>query len=109
MIQSTALPNNWKTFDSNLELPLNISTIIKNSNGFKMSNKFIYSLTKDSNWIVVTEDGEYYKDGAKYMVWYIVNYKCTKNQALWSDKSLFNTLHSLMKTGELTKDPNYQT
>ena len=70
-----------------------------------------------NEWIIVTDDGWYYKVRAEFMMWYsrpeytdhMGNKSNSSAQALWSVSSLKKSLRSVMQTGEITFDPNYQT
>ena len=66
-----------------------------------------------TRWILVTDDGGYYKVHASYMLWYDTGvddeYKGLRNQALWSLASLKRSLKSFIFHGKRTEDPDYQT
>jgi hypothetical protein len=56
------------------------------------------------DWILVTDDGSWFKHRAKYMVWhkkYIL--------ARWSDNSLEILLDALMSDKTPPRDPDYET
>ena len=60
-------------------------------------------------WIIVTDDGGYYKVFAKFSMWHQSVNGVPVMQCLWSVKSLKKSLRSLMLTGETVFDPQYQT
>lgn len=91
------------------ELPKDIIDKVIASNGLKWhSNIWLY--VKDDKWIMVTDDGGYYKVHAEWMVWHVSprtgNVLAT---AIWSVKSLFNNLKAIIETGDSVGDPDYQT
>jgi hypothetical protein len=59
-----------------------------------------------TEWIVVTDNGGFYKVGAHAMLWHIPSGTC---QALWSSAALKKTMKSLLSQGVTVKDPDYQT
>ena len=61
------------------------------------------------DWIIITNDGGYYKCHASYMMWYLNKNGNQGAQALWRKTSLKNSLESLLNTGETVFDPYYQT
>jgi len=77
-----------------------------------LSNKrnIQYTAENSPEWIVVFNDGGYYKVGATYMVWH-TNPKTGNptNTARWTKSSLHQAIMAI-KRGETTPfDPNYQT
>jgi hypothetical protein len=62
-----------------------------------------------TDWIIVTDDGGYYKVGAQYMIWH----KCSTGkivaQAIWSNAALKRSMRALINMGETVMDPGYQT
>ncbi len=104
----------WKPFEGT-EMPEQVIPLIKGLNGLKYNCVWLIgcvfykgdiNTTKD--WIVVTDDGAFYKVGASWMVWYIEGEK-TRSQAIWSGAALKKTIKSLITEGEIVKDPDYQT
>lgn len=59
-----------------------------------------------TEWIVVTNNGGFYKVDAEYMLWHIPSGTV---QALWSNAAVKKSLKSLMLTGNTVRDPDYQT
>ena len=59
-------------------------------------------------FILVRDDGGFFKVHAEFMVWYFVDKEICA-QALWTFKALKKTLRSLMADGKTISDPDYQT
>lgn len=59
-----------------------------------------------TEWIVVTDNGGFYKVGAQYMLW---QFPSGGSQACWSNASLKKSLKSLLTSGTTVADPDYQT
>ena len=51
------------------------------------------------------DDGGYYKHGAKYMIWS----KNEGSKAVWSERSLDQSLSAYMGGKKMPIDPDYQT
>lgn len=66
-----------------------------------------------TKFVLVRDDGGYFKVDAKFMVWYPFTREDQTTdigaQALWSFTSLKKTLVSLMTVGTTVSDPDYQT
>ena len=61
-------------------------------------------------WIIVMDDGGYYKVNAIYMMWYTrPEGDGCGSQCAWSAKHLKKTLRSLLTTGKTLFDPGYTT
>ena len=101
----------WKDVDD--ELPDNVVKKIQDNNGLRyQGTNIVDAYSNGEKWLVVTDDGAFYKHGAEYMVWYIdpkVNDQGVQSQAIWSDKALANTLKSYKETGKRTNDPDYES
>lgn len=59
-----------------------------------------------TEWIVVTNNGGFYKVDAEFMLWHIPSGTV---QALWSGAAVKRSLKSLMTVGTTVADPDYQT
>jgi|ETNvirenome_6_85_1030632.scaffolds.fasta_scaffold71293_1 hypothetical protein len=57
-----------------------------------------------TEWIVVTNDGGYYKVGAQYMVW-----TPGWNQAAWSDSHMEKQVQAAKAGQDPPRDPGYRT
>ena len=63
---------------------------------------------KATEWVVVTNNGGFYKVFAIYMVWWLDGEK-RKDTARWSDKSLKEAIVSIPHGKNPPMDPNYHT
>lgn len=106
----------WKLWEEE-ELPEHIGKILDakrafaGGGGWCTGAAFYKGDPKTStDWIVVTDNGGYFKVGAEFMVWYKPESKEEYGaQAVWSVSHLKKTLKSLFKTGKTIPDPGYQT
>ena len=57
-----------------------------------------------TEWIVVTDNGGFYKVHASYMIWHP-----NGSQACWSGRAAKRSIKSLLLTGKTVHDPDYQT
>ncbi len=62
-----------------------------------------------TDWIIVTNDGGYYKCFAKFGVWHRCSTGKIVLHCVWSNKHLKKTIKSLLSTGETLMDPGYTT
>lgn len=91
------------------QLPQEIVDAIIAANGFRYgSGNYCEFLQKDDKWIVVTDDGDYYKTNAIYSVWHKIG-DTVCMQCIWSNAALNRTLKSLRLEGKTTRDPGYTT
>ncbi len=103
--------NGWKEFEGDT-LPDSAQEFIKSKllphNNRNWKHCFAYYKGNDpqttKNWIIVTDDGGYYKVDAEYMIWSEKHIL-----AMWSTKHLFKTLTAIMMDFAPPKDPDYQT
>ena len=101
--------NGWKEFEDEI-LP---ESAIKFMNSLSPGRQnwnwcYAYYLGENPNeaieWIIVTDDGWYYKVDAEFMIW------SKKYQlAIWSVKHLFKVITSIMNNEKPERDPDYQT
>jgi len=67
-------------------------------------------LLTTSDWIIVMDDGFYYKVGAEYMTWYRDEKGEIRGKANWSGYNLKRcTLDNLLQGRPIKQDPNYQS
>ena len=108
-------PTNGYSFIEN-EFTDSIANELETAGAFNYYGEWLsgVSMAKNENeFIVVTNNGGFFKVGAQYMVWRpILNREGNRQivaQAIWSNAALKRTMKSLMKSGETTMDPDYQT
>jgi hypothetical protein len=65
---------------------------------------YLGSKKRPDDFILVTNDGGYYKVGAIYMIW--SNKYCL---ARWSDKTMEKLVKDIMEDKKPTQDPEYQS
>ena len=98
----------WKQFKIGV-LPDYVQEYINEKSHDGMGSIFrVYykELPKSINdWIIVTDNGWYYKVGATYMVWKGEDIA----MAIWSDKYLKVVLNDLFNEKEPKRDPDYQS
>ena len=75
-------------------------------NGWKYNNgSYIMAYHKnDKEWIIVTDDGGFYKVDAKYSMWTNEGMHCA-----WSYKHLVKMIEAKMQGLEMPMDPDYQS
>jgi hypothetical protein len=62
-----------------------------------------------TDWIIVTDDGGYYKCFAKFGIWHTSQKGEVVLQCIWSVAHLKRSLKSLIETGKTIPDPGYHT
>lgn len=89
------LINGWRKIEGD-QLPELIFNAIKSNNGFRYG-QWIDGFVKDNKFIVVTNDGGYYKVHAKFMIWnsYGENQEKVSSEAIWNKKDLMVRLNDL--------------
>lgn len=107
----------WKPFLGTDTLPAMAKEFAIEANAFKSGcgnwligcifYKGDIETTKD--WIIVTNDGGYYKVDAYYMIWHRYSPTQIGAQAIWSNAALKRSLKSLVTMGNTVPDPGYQT
>lgn len=101
--------NGWRLMDS--ELPEDIAQKLVEAGAFDYDGQWINngSYRKGDNFIVVTDNGGFFKVNAEWMIWHLSPSGKVVAQAIWSIKALKKSVNSLMLTGETILDPGYQT
>jgi hypothetical protein len=103
--------NNFVKLPINEPIPDDVFNIIKEHNGFNYNGISWFhniSFQRGKDFIIVTDDGGYYKVDAEWMIWSFIDGQFG-SQAIWSNTALENSITSLMLTGKRTNDPDYQT
>ena len=95
-------------------LPDEIFNRIVEANGFKYHGSqwlFGYAFQRNDNkeFIVVTNDGGYYKVHAQFMIWHVNQNNVVCSQACWTLASMRRSMKSLLNGTGTVFDPNYQT
>ena len=93
-------------------LPDEIFNRIVEANGFKQHGVhwlFGYAFQRGKDFIVVTDDGGYYKVFAQYMIWHTNENGVVCSQACWSTASMRRSMKSLLNGTGTVFDPNYHT
>ncbi len=62
-----------------------------------------------TNWIIVNDNGGFYKVNAQYAFWHKSTGGNTVLQCVWSISHLKKTLKNFIKTGQTLFDPGYTT
>lgn len=62
-----------------------------------------------TDWIIVTDDGGYYKCFAKFGIWHTSPKGEVVLQCIWTLGHLKKSLKSVITTGQTIFDPNYHT
>lgn len=113
------LPNGWKdleSFNESGKLPQSALDSIK-ADIFQYGGEVQVALYRGETpetakeWIIVTDDGGFYKVDAEYVMWFTKadapdGYGC---QCYWSSKALMTSMTSLMEKGVTVRDSDYQT
>src|SRR6185369_11098696 len=106
----------WKKFDGK-QLPLNAhnwaqeTDIFRNDSVHWIKNYVWYegeTPETATDWIIVTDDGWYYKVMAEFMIWYTLPDGTMGAQAIWTKKHLNKSLENLKTFGKTLPDPDYQ-
>jgi len=98
----------WNEFEGE-NLPKGALKIMKDKDGWKGGGGWVLAYYKGDDpekakeWIIATDDGDYYKVDAQFMIW-----SKEYAKAAWSGKSLYDMIADIMK-GKNPKDPDYQT
>lgn len=100
--------NGWKQFEGD-EMNSALQKFVKKKNAFKYDGNWIEAWYKGnpettSDWILITDDGGFYKVDAEWMIWFPKG-----AQAIWSLSHLPKALKHIMSKGTILRDPNYQT
>lgn len=116
LIESAMEQNGWKEFKSEGELPQSAEEYF----GEYFKEFFVYpggwskayykgtDIDSATEWIVVTNNGGFYKVFAEYMVWWLENGK-QRSTARWSNGSLKNAIIAILKGENPPYDPEYHT
>ena len=113
----------WKRFDGE-ELPPALLKLMQDADCFRSGHGCWligtvwykgYSLEEATEWVVVMDDGGYYKVWAEYSFWH--SYTGTNPeykdklvlQCVWSAGHLKKTVRNFLEYGETLPDPGYQT
>lgn len=98
------------------DLPEQLTQLLTDSNAGKYGQYFndlvFYNgdIETTKEWVIVFDDGGFYKVGADTMVWrYNSEYDSMVARARWSTESLFNGLSEYFTSGQISTDPEYQT
>jgi len=62
-----------------------------------------------TEWIIVTNNGWYFKVGACYMIWHRSSSGAIVAQAIWSTAHLKKSVRNLIEHGTTLPDPGYTT
>jgi hypothetical protein len=105
----------WTAFNGE-DLPLQAQELIKANNisqygGCWCIGAVFYKgdLNTTKDWIFTVDDGGFYKVDAIFMVWYFINGEVKKCNAIWSGAYLKKAIKQLITTGEMNRDPGYQS
>ena len=110
IIQQALEQTSWKEFKSKGQLPDSAKWLIEKWNIFRYpggwSLAFYIGETPETatDWIVVTNNGGFYKCFAEYMVWHR-----NGNTARWTQKSMKAALVALFNGRPTPADPDYHT
>ena len=106
----------WQKFHGR-ELPAKALEIFKKADIFRSGYGSWYtegayyigpSPEEATEWIIVMDDGGYYKVGAQYSFWRTTP-EGMSLQCVWSYNHLKKTLRNYIDNGETIFDPGYQT
>jgi hypothetical protein len=66
-----------------------------------------------SQWVLVTDNAEFYKVGAEFMIWFPLSKPMVGHtvggKAYWSGAQLKKNINNLLTAGSMEIDPGYQT
>lgn len=112
-MKTKTLPDNWQELlpvEGNYKTNQAFQDWAKKKDVFRSGYGYPYAVYYKGNpettteWIVVTDDGSYYKHGAQYMIW-----SNTRILAAWSGASLKKTVKAFLNEVAAPADPDYQT
>jgi len=107
--ESAQVKYDWVEFEGDT-LPKSAMDFVKGKNGFRYDNGWTDAYYEGDdpktakNWLVVTDDGGFYKVDAQYMIWHPDTVR-----ARWSTKSMKTALKALLDNKPVPQDPDYQT
>jgi hypothetical protein len=110
LIQQAIEKTDWKEFKGTGNLPESAKWLIekwgifKYPGGWSMAFYIGETPEKATDWIVVTNNGGFYKHLALYMVWHR-----NGNTARWTLKSMKSAVIALFKGEQIPMDPDYRT
>ena len=116
IIQQALEKTGWKEFKSEGQLPQSakdyfgdyFKEFFRYPGGWNRAFYRGENPDKATEWVVVTNNGGFYKVFAIYMVWWLEGEK-RKATARWSDKSLKEAIVSILHGKNPPMDPNYHT
>jgi hypothetical protein len=105
LLQIAMEETGWKEFKGEDELPEAALPLIEKTNMFQYPGGWHKAFYKGDQWIIVTNNGGFYKVGAEFMVWLPDG----RAFARWSTKTMKEAVMSIMREIDMPFDPNYQT
>jgi len=113
ILQAAAEENGWKEFkgENGAMLPDSTDTLTEKTEMFKYPGGWCKAFYKGDDpktsdqWIIVTNNGGFYKIGASYMVWSPDG----RARACWSAKTMKIAVCAFLKGEDAPRDPDYQT
>lgn len=103
----------WK-FAETTEIPEWIKEALLKENAFRSGSPQWYIDTlffnsKEKKFMIVFNDGWYYKVNAEFALWYINEQGNLVLQCCWSHSHLKRTMRSIIENGHSLPDPGYTT
>ena len=107
----------WTPFKGTEALPEQLHRLMIKNDMFRGCGSWLIGtvfykgdINTTQEWIVVTDDGSYYKHRAEYCFWRLsANYDTVRMQCCWTGTHLKRTIKNFIKCGETLPDPNYHT
>lgn len=99
------MPDGWEELDS---LPRDVQKELRREKAFRSGygDVVFIAVKKDVDkvvdWVVMMDDGEYFKVGAEFIIWTEAGY----NKAAWSGNNAKKMVLEYMKTRKMSTDPN---